>query len=118
MHQSERLPIVVATSGFYNGFNRFVTLGAKALLALFILWVAITPEKAKTILAGIQSGTVNIFSGWYMYITFFFVLVCLGLAIWPKSGRQRLGRFDERPEFSNFSWFAMMFGAGKCTNGL
>lgn len=112
MHQSERLPIVVATSGFYNGFNRFVTLGAKALLALFILWVAITPEKAKTILAGIQSGTVNIFSGWYMYITFFFVLVCLGLAIWPKSGRQRLGRFDERPEFSNFSWFAMMFGAG------
>jgi len=47
-----------------------------------------------------------------MYITFFFVLVCLGLAIWPKSGRQRLGRFDERPEFSNFSWFAMMFGAG------
>jgi len=112
MHQSDRLPITVEKSGFYEGFNRFVTLGAKALLAVFILWVAISPEKAKAILAGIQSGTVSLFSGWYMYVTFFFVLVCLGLALWPKSGSVRLGHSDERPEFSNFSWFAMMFGAG------
>jgi len=112
MHQSERLPISVATSGFYDGFNRFVTLGAKVLLAVFILWVAMAPEKAKSVLAVIQSGTVNLFSGWYMYVTLFFLLVCLGLAVWPKSGRVRLGHMDERPEFSNFSWFAMMFGAG------
>jgi choline/carnitine/betaine transport len=112
MQQSERLPIRVADSGFYNGFNRFVTLGAKLSLALFIVWVAIAPKKAGEILGLIQTGTVNLFSGWYMYVTFFFVLVCLGLAAWPKSGRQRLGRLDERPEFSNFSWFSMMFGAG------
>ncbi len=112
MQQSDRLSIAVATSGFYNGFNRFVTLGAKALLALFIIWVAIAPDKAKAVLAVIQSGTVNLFSGWYMYVTFFFVLACLGLALWPKSGRVRLGHSDERPEFSNFSWFSMMFGAG------
>ena len=112
MQQSERLPIRVADSGFYNGFNRFVTLGAKLSLALFIVWVAIAPKKAGKILGLIQTGTVNLFSGWYMYVTFFFVLVCLGLAAWPKSGRQRLGRLDERPEFSNFSWFSMMFGAG------
>jgi len=112
MYQSGRLPISVAQSGFYEGFNRFVTFGAKALLAIFIIWVALAPEKAKLILADIQGGTVNLFSGWYMYVTFFFVLVCLGLALWPKSGRTRLGHAHERPEFSNFSWFSMMFGAG------
>lgn len=112
MHPSETLPIKVAKSGFYDGFNRFVTLGAKALLALFILWVVLAPEKAGEILTLIQTDTVHIFSRWYMYVTFFFVLVCLGLALWPKSGRVRLGKSDDRPEFSRFSWFSMMFGAG------
>jgi len=36
----------------------------------------------------------------------------LGIALWPRTGRVRLGSIDDRPEFSNFSWFSMMFGAG------
>ena len=109
---AKRLTVNVAPSGFYKGFNRFVSLGAKLLIALFIFWVAIAPTKAGDILVAIQTGTVKLFGGWYMYVTFFFVLVCLGLAIIPKSGKLRLGQSDERPEFSNFSWFSMMFGAG------
>jgi len=42
----------------------------------------------------------------------FFVLLCFFLALWPAAGRLRLGHEDDRPEFSNFSWFSMMFGAG------
>jgi len=106
------LVVNVAPSGFYKGFNRFVSLGAKISIVLFILWVAIAPKKASAILAEVQTATVNLFSAWYMYVTFFFVLVCLGLALIPKSGRLRLGKSEERPEFSNFSWFSMMFGAG------
>ena len=108
----EKLPIEVAQSGFYKGFNRPVTLGAKLLLVIFIIWVATAPESAGRILSSVQSASVKLFGGWYMYVTFFFVLVCLGLAFWPKSGRTRLGHADDRPEFSNFSWFSMMFGAG------
>jgi len=109
---AKHLSIDVGQSGFYKGFNRFVSLGAKLSIALFIIWVAIAPKQAGAILASIQTATVNLFAGWYMYVTFFFVLVCLGLAIIPKSGKLRLGKSDERPEFSNFSWFSMMFGAG------
>jgi len=109
---AKRLSIDVGQSGFYKGFNRFVSLGAKLSIALFIIWVAIAPKQAGAILASIQTSTVNLFAGWYMYVTFFFVLVCLSLAIIPKSGKLRLGKSDERPEFSNFSWFSMMFGAG------
>ena len=109
---AQRLRVNVAPSGFYKGFSRFVSLGAKISIALFIIWIAIAPEKAGAILANVQTATVNVFSGWYMYVTFFFVLACLGLAVVPKSGKLRLGQSDERPEFSNFSWFSMMFGAG------
>ena len=112
MNQFGLESIAVAKTGFYAGFNRVVAIGAKVILAALILWAVLTPKKAGNILESIKDVTVNAFGGWYMYVTFFFVLVCLGLALWPKSGRVRLGRPEEKPEFSNFSWFSMMFGAG------
>jgi len=42
----------------------------------------------------------------------FFVILCGALALWPKVGKLRLGPDEDLPEFSNFSWFSMMFGAG------
>lgn len=42
----------------------------------------------------------------------FYLITCLALAIWPATGRIRLGQEGEAPEFSTFSWFSMMFGAG------
>lgn len=41
-----------------------------------------------------------------------FVIVCLGLALWRAAGKLNLGAANEKPEFSNFSWFSMMFRAG------
>ena len=52
------------------------------------------------------------FGFWYVYAMAFFVITCLALAIWPASGRLKLGLQDDKPEFSSFSWFSMMFGAG------
>ena len=52
------------------------------------------------------------FAAWYIWVVTAFVIVCIGLAIWPAAGRLNLGADGERPEFSNFSWFSMMFGAG------
>ena len=46
-----------------------------------------------------------------MYVVFFYIVVCVGLALWPKSGRIKLGKANKSPEFSRFSWFSMMFGA-------
>ncbi len=50
--------------------------------------------------------------GW-LYVTAMSGL--LAFALWLATGRfarVRLGRDDERPEFSNLSWFAMLFSAG------
>ena len=40
---------------------------------------------------------------------FFFLMV---VAILPQTGNRVMGRPGEGTEFSNFSWFSMMFGAG------
>src|SRR5690625_2236033 len=51
------------------------------------------------------------FGCFYMLITAFFVLFIIVLAISPF-GKIRLGKEDERPEFSWMSWIGMLFAAG------
>ena len=36
----------------------------------------------------------------------------MSLPLLPKTGRRVMGIPGQKPEFSNFSWFSMMFGAG------
>ncbi|MBB3664035.1 MULTISPECIES: BCCT family transporter [Prauserella salsuginis group] len=48
---------------------------------------------------------------WYIIVVTAMLLFCLWAAL-SKVGNIRLGRDDERPEFSLYSWFAMLFSAG------
>lgn len=100
------------STGFYAGFNTIVALGAKLLVAGVILWAVLTPGQAGKLFANVQSWTTGTFGGWYIYVTALMMIACLLIALYPKTGKIRLGGPDEKPEFSRFSWFSMMFGAG------
>jgi len=106
------LDIRVSKSGFYRGFTKDVTITAKVLVGGLIVWAVAFPDHAASVLGELNSLILSGFNYWYVYAMAFFVLLCLALAIWPTAGRLRLGHADDRPEFSNFSWFSMMFGAG------
>ena len=106
------LPIKTAASGFYRGFTKDVTITAKLLVGALILWAIAFPERSGAFLQGINSVILGSFGYWYIYVMAFFLLLCLGLALWPASGRLKMGLPSDQPEFSNFSWFSMMFGAG------
>ena len=113
MYDSNSLiSINTAKSGFYEGFNKVVALSPKILIFALILWVVLVPETAGKTLLTIQNWSINSLGGWYIYVTAFYLVVCLSLSIWPKSGKIKLGQPDEKPEFSTFTWFAMMFSAG------
>lgn len=106
------LPIATADSGFYSGFSRIVTICSKILIGGLVVWAVAFPEQSGGILKGINSFILSSFGAWYIWTVTLFVVVCIGLAIWPAGGRLKLGRKEDVPEFSNFSWFSMMFGAG------
>ena len=106
------LPIQVAENGFYKGFSQIVAIAGKILVGALIVWAIVFPEQAGAILGKLRTFTFNNFDYWYVYIMAFFVIVCFGLALWPQAGRLKLGLEGDAPEFSNFSWFSMMFGAG------
>jgi len=106
------LLIRVSQSGFYRGFSKDVTITAKILVGALILWAIAFPENAASVLGQLNSLIMAGFNYWYIYAMAFFVILCGALALWPKVGKLRLGRDEDLPEFSNFSWFSMMFGAG------
>ncbi|HPE60285.1 MAG: BCCT family transporter [Thiothrix sp.] len=106
------LPIKTADTGFYSGFSVDVTITSKLAVGALVLWAVAFPEQAGAVLSGFNSFILANFATWYIYVMAVFVIACLVLALLPVSGRMRLGHDDDRPEFSNFSWFSMMFGAG------
>ena len=106
------LPIPISASGFYRGFTKDVTITGKILVGALILWAIAFPAQAAAVLGDLNSIILASFNYWYVYAMAFFVILCFALALWPTAGRLRLGHEDDRPEFSNFSWFSMMFGAG------
>ncbi|MGA9411776.1 MAG: BCCT family transporter [Roseobacter sp.] len=106
------LPIKTADSGFYRGFTKDVTITAKLLVGGLIMWAIAFPDQAASVLGGLNTIILASFSYWYVYVMAFFVALCFALALWPAAGRLKLGIETDKPEFSNFSWFSMMFGAG------
>ncbi len=106
------LDISLTDSGFYKGFNSLVALASKIIIALIVVWAALFPEQAGKILGAMKNWSFANLNYYYTYAVAFFITVCLIIALYPKWGKIKLGDPNGKPEFSNFSWFSMMFGAG------
>lgn len=101
-----------AASGFYEGHSVEIALLSKAIMVGLVLWALIFPANANGVLGSLNSQLLEVFNGFYIIIVgcfFFFLMV---VALLPSTGKRVMGTPGEAPEFSNFSWFSMMFGAG------
>lgn len=81
------------------------------LIALFVLWGALSPNSLNSLASDALEWMITNFGWFYMLITAFFVLFVIILAISPY-GNIRLGKPEDRPEFSWLSWIGMLFAAG------
>lgn len=85
------------------------------LAALFcLLFVGITmanPAAMETNFQALFSFFITNLGWLYLFLTMLFLVFCLVLAF-SKYGQIRLGKDDEKPEFSTPAWFAMLFAAG------
>ncbi|MEZ5480427.1 MAG: BCCT family transporter, partial [Thiolinea sp.] len=106
------IDINVSNGGFYKGYSLPIALISKIGMALLVIWAAIWPEQAKQVLSSLNGALLNNFNAFYIIAVGIFMVFCFVIAIIPSSGRRILGKPGEKPEFSTFSWFAMMFGAG------
>ncbi len=91
--------------------NPVVFYGSSACVLAIAIWAMVSPEGANTTI-GVVVGWISAGFGWF-YITIATVVLAfvlyLGLS---RYGSVKLGPEHSRPDFSTFSWAAMLFAAG------
>lgn len=91
--------------------NPFVSLTAAFLVGGFILFTLLNPDLAANTFNEINT-ILNQKFNWVYIATINLAVVFLLMMGLSKFGKIRLGGFTARPEYSNFSWYAMLFSAG------
>jgi len=81
------------------------------LIVLFVALTALWPRRALMLFAAAKDLIAEHFSWLYVFSMTGFLIFALWFAL-GRFGRLRLGRDDEKPEFTRMSWFAMLFSAG------
>lgn len=106
------LEIKKAGSGFYEGHSVEIALLSKGIIVALVVWALIWPANANGVLGSLNWRILEDFNAFYIIVVGFFAFFLLVVAALPQTGKRVMGRIGEAPEFSNFSWFSMMFGAG------
>ena len=101
-----------SASGFYEGHSVEIALLSKAIMVGLVLWALIWPANANGVLGSLNWRLLEVFNSFYIMIVGLFFFFLLIVALLPSTGKRVMGTPGEAPEFSNFSWFSMMFGAG------
>ncbi|MRG59442.1 BCCT family transporter [Agromyces sp. CFH 90414] len=91
--------------------QRWVFWPAAIVVIAFAGFTMLAPDLAETFFGAVQAGIVNAFNWYYVLIAAFFVAFALFTGF-SRFGDIRLGREDDEPEFSRFSWFSLLFAAG------
>ena len=82
-----------------------------ALVLGFILLGVFVPEQLDQFSSVLHGGIIEHFGWAYLLAAFGFVVFSLYLAL-SKYGRLKLGRPNDKPQYSYFGWFSMLFAAG------
>ncbi len=89
--------------------NVFIgSMGALLLLALPIIFF---PEQCQKIVGKLNILVITKLGSSYIWYGIFCFIFCMWVSF-SRYGRIKLGDEDEKPEFSNFSWVAMLFCCG------
>ena len=101
-----------AASGFYEGHSIEIALLSKGIMVALVIWALVWPANANGVLGSLNWRLLEDFNSFYIIIVGLFAFFLFVLAVLPQTGKRVMGRPGEGTEFSNFSWFSMMFGAG------
>ena len=98
-------------TGFGFDLHPQVSLAAGGLVILFIVLTLTFREQSALFFQNLLDGIGNNFGWFYILAANFFVITMVLIAV-SDYGKIRIGGPDALPEFSTFSWYAMLISAG------
>ncbi|WP_148359099.1 BCCT family transporter [Peribacillus simplex] len=88
-----------------------VFISSAVITLLFIIWGAFLPKSLSSATSTVQLFLQGNFGWLYLTSATVFLVFLLYLAF-SRYGRIKLGKDNDEPEFSTFTWLAMVFSAG------
>lgn len=82
-----------------------------AILMVAVIFGVAAPDQLETVTSNIESVITSGFGWYYLILVTIIVVFCLFLTISPV-GAIKLGKPEDKPEYSKPTWFAMLFSAG------
>jgi len=99
-----------ATSATGRHFDPLITYVSGGLTVGFVLISVLFPEQMGAAINTAFSWTTTTLGWLYLLVVFGMTLTCLMFMIGPW-GRHKLGAPNSTPEYSNITWFGMLFGS-------
>ena len=98
-------------SNFKTDFTKSVALPSLTIIIAISLFCGFFSTEAEEFFNQVKAVIFKNLGWLYVLIVTVFVLFLIGIAI-SKFGKIKLGADDTKPEYSFFSWVAMLFAAG------
>lgn len=96
---------------WHKRMDRFVVGITVVVITLFFSWSLMDPERMGHSMKAVFNFATHQFGWLYLSTGVFFILFALWMAFGPY-GHVKLGKDDEKPKYSFFSWFSMIFACG------
>ena len=101
----------MSRKGFLAHIQPTVFFTSAGLILAFVLFGTVFTGTARSTFEAVQGYISDTFGWFYVLTATLFLVFVVWLAVGKYAG-VRLGKPGSRPEFSNASWFAMLFSAG------
>lgn len=91
--------------------NPPVFYSASAIIVLLLIYAAMWPSHAESTFNNLQTLLVDNF-GWFYILTVAIILITVTFLGLSRYGEIKLGPDHSSPDYSNLTWFSMLFSAG------
>jgi choline/glycine/proline betaine transport protein len=102
---------LVASSGLFKGMNPVMGIASMIMILGFVLFTITNVEYANEVFTQMKSYIIGTL-GWFYVLVVSVILIFVIWLMFSRFGELKLGKDDDTPDFSTFSWICMLFSAG------
>ncbi len=102
---------LVAKSGFFAGSNAVMAVASMVMIIAFVVFTIWDVDYSGALFAEAKDFIIGTLDWFYVLVVTLTLLFILYLLM-SRFGSVKLGKDDDEPDFSTFSWICMLFSAG------
>ena len=102
---------LVAKSGFFAGSNAVMAVASMVMIIAFVVFTIWDVDYSGAIFAEAKDFIIGTLDWFYVLVVTLTLLFIIYLLM-SRFGSVKLGKDDDEPDFSTFSWICMLFSAG------